>query len=131
MNSLKRQAAKAKRYDELKTEMVAYLRQVLAAKFLVLERETAKAAIELNLLSTELQGLQSTIATKEEEQAKIIEASYATDGELTEARKQLAAVQLDAERARGRPEYLVRQIKQIAQRMAMREHASADLSRQQ
>src|SRR5690242_20960071 len=52
VNSLKRQAAKAKRYDELRIEMIGYLKQVLAGKFQMLERETAKTAIELNLAST-------------------------------------------------------------------------------
>ena len=51
VNSLKRQAAKTKRYEELRTEMIGYLRQVLAGKFQMLERETARTAIELNLAS--------------------------------------------------------------------------------
>src|SRR5207248_10475419 len=49
VNSLKRQASKTKRYSELKSEATDYLRQLLAAKFRRLERETAKIAIELNL----------------------------------------------------------------------------------
>src|SRR5881227_250892 len=55
VNSLKRQAAKTRRYSELKAEATGYLRQVLAAKFRALEREAAKIAIELNLASAELQ----------------------------------------------------------------------------
>ena len=101
VNSLKRQAAKTKRYGELKREMVDYLRQVLAAKFQVLERETAKSAIELNLAGSELQDLQAAIAVKEEEQTKVLEISYAIEQELTDARKRLADLQLEAERARG------------------------------
>ncbi len=42
VNSLKRQAAKAKRYGELKTEMVAHLRKALTGRFQMLEREAAK-----------------------------------------------------------------------------------------
>ena len=41
VNSLKRQAAKAKRYEELKTEMVGFLRRALAGRFKVREREAA------------------------------------------------------------------------------------------
>jgi chromosome segregation protein len=44
VNSLKRQAAKARRYGELKTEMDARLRVALSGKFRMLEREAAKAA---------------------------------------------------------------------------------------
>ena len=54
-NSLKRQAAKTRRYGELKTEATGYLRQLLAAKFRRVERDMARIAIELNLISAELQ----------------------------------------------------------------------------
>ena len=54
VNSLKRQAAKAKRYGELKVEMEARLRVALAGKFRLLERDAAKSALDLNLASTEL-----------------------------------------------------------------------------
>src|SRR5205807_2366605 len=49
VNSLKRQAAKAKRYGELKTEMVAQLQKALTGRYCLLEREAAKTAIDLNL----------------------------------------------------------------------------------
>jgi chromosome segregation protein len=131
VNSLRRQAAKAKRYEELRTEMVAYLRQVLAAKFQILERETAKTAIELNWASTELQNLQTLVATKEQEQTQIIETSYSVEKELTESRKQLADLQLEAERARGKLEYQLKQIQQIESRLGASESESANLDRQQ
>lgn len=131
VNSLKRQAAKTKRYGELKREMVDYLRQVLAAKFQVLERETAKSAIELNFAGSELQDLQAAIAVKEEEQTKVLEISYAIEQELTDARKRLADLQLEAERARGRFEYQLKQIGQIEHRLSTSEAEAAELARQQ
>lgn len=131
VNSLKRQAAKAKRYEELKTEMVDYLRQVLAAKFQLLERESAKTAIELNLAGTELHELQSSVAAKEQEQTSVLESSYSVEKELTEARKQLSDLQLEAERARGKFEYQAKQVQQIEQRLRSSETESAELERQQ
>ena len=62
VNSLKRQAAKAKRYGELKTEMDARLRVALSGKFRMLEREAAKAALDLNLASADLRGLSEQVA---------------------------------------------------------------------
>src|SRR5436305_7893607 len=53
VNSLKRQAAKAKRYGELKTEMESRLRNLLAGKFWLLERETAKCALDLNVAAAD------------------------------------------------------------------------------
>ena len=44
VNSLKRQASKARRYGELKTELEARLRVVLSGKYRLLERDAAKTA---------------------------------------------------------------------------------------
>jgi chromosome segregation protein len=131
VNSLKRQAAKTKRYGELRAEGTTYLRQLLAAKFKLLEREAAQAAIELNLATTELKELQATVAANELEQSATQESSYAIDRQLTEARKQLADLQLEAERTRGRLEYQVRQIEQISQRLSASEVEGRELERQE
>src|SRR5581483_11452646 len=54
VNSLKRQAAKAKRYTELKAEMESQLRTVLAGRYVTLNDEAAKAAAALEEASAEL-----------------------------------------------------------------------------
>ena len=41
VNSLKRQASKARRYEELRTEMVTFLRQAVAGRFRMLEGDAA------------------------------------------------------------------------------------------
>ncbi len=130
-NSLKRQAAKTKRYSELKAEATTYLRQVLAAKFRMLERETAKIAIELNLASAELQMAQTTIAERETDQTAVLEQSYANEQELTGSRKLLADFHLEAERVRGRLEYQIKQIEQIEQRLMSGEQEARVLETQQ
>ncbi len=114
-NSLKRQAAKTRRYGELRAEATGYLRQLLAAKFRMLEREMTKIAIELNLASAELQNVQAAIQEGEAAQERVIGVSYSTEGELTDARKRLADLKLEAERTRGRLEYQSKQIEQITQ----------------
>ncbi len=130
-NSLKRQAAKTKRYGELKGEATGYLRQLLAAKFRVLEREMAKIAIELNLATAELQNAQAAIEEREAEQEKALGRSYATEGELTETRKILADLKIEAERTRGRLEYQTKQIEQITQAVSSGGHEVEALHRQQ
>ncbi|MGA8595220.1 MAG: AAA family ATPase, partial [Bryobacteraceae bacterium] len=130
VNSLKRQAAKTKRYSELKVEMAAYLRQVLAARYKLLEREIAKTVIELNLASGELESILAGVANGEAEQAALTESFYSTEAELTEARKQLADLQLEAERARSRLEYQTRQINQIESRLLARADEFSLLERQ-
>jgi chromosome segregation protein len=130
-NSLKRQAAKTKRYGELKAEATGYLRQVLAARFRQLERESAKVAIELNLASAELQVAQTAIGERETEQTALLESSYANEQQLTNARKLLADLNLEAERARGRLEYQIKQIQQIEGRLNAGETELRNLAQQQ
>ncbi len=130
VNSLKRQAAKTKRYAELKAQATSQLRQLLAAKFRMMERETAKIAIELNFASAELQEKQTAIHEQEIQQTQVLEASYATDRELTQARKLLADLQLEAERARGQLEYQAKQIQQIDQRLASGQQEALALQKQ-
>ncbi len=57
VNSLKRQAAKAKRYQELKGELEVQLRTVLAGRYVSLKAETEKAAAALEAASAELKDL--------------------------------------------------------------------------
>src|ERR1700683_4750573 len=54
VNSLKRQAAKAKRYRELKDELEGQLRTVLAGRYLTLKAEAEKSAAALELATNEL-----------------------------------------------------------------------------
>jgi len=131
VNSLKRQAAKTRRYAELKAEGTGHLRQILAAKSRMLEREAARIAIELSLGSAELEQAQKEIAACEQEQSRVQEASYATERELTEARQQLAGLQLEAERVRSRLEYQLKQIQQIGSRLAASEQEAERLQAQE
>ena len=54
LGSLKRQAAKAKRYGELKGELEGQLRTVLAGRYVTLKAEAEKAASLLETASAEL-----------------------------------------------------------------------------
>ncbi len=128
-NSLKRQAAKARRYEELKTEMVAQLRRSLIGRFSLLERDAAKVALDLNLANAEYQGLTTQVAEKEQEHQTIQESCYATETELTEARKRLAELRVEDERTRGRLEYQAKQIATIEQRLAQGETDSQEIEK--
>ena len=66
VNSLKRQAAKAKRYGELKADLEARLRVVLSGKYRLLERDAAKTAIEPEAAAAELKSLTEQVAEKEQ-----------------------------------------------------------------
>lgn len=127
MNSLKRQANKAQRYQELRTELVAALKVTLAGKFRILERDAAKAALDLNAASTELQQLTVEVAQQEQHETKLYEDAIATEQKLTEARQKLAELQVEAERTRGRLEGQKTQISSMEQRLTQGEGESSSL----
>jgi len=109
VNSLKRQASKAKRYEELRTEMVAHLRQAVSGRFRMLEREAAKLALDLNQAQSGFQGFAAQVTEKEREHGATREACYATEKDLTEARQKVAELNLESERTRGRLELQAKQ----------------------
>jgi chromosome segregation protein len=127
VNSLKRQAAKAKRYGELTVEMVAQLRRALTGRFRMLEREATKTALDLNAASAEFHDLSLQVAAKETEHAGLQEVAHSTETELTEARRQLGDLRLDHERTRSRLEYQAKQIGAIEQSLAMGETETREL----
>jgi chromosome segregation protein len=127
VNSLKRQAAKAKRYDELKGEMITQLRNALTGRFRMLEREAAKIALDLNAATSGLHDLSAQVSTQEKDHIALQEVAYANESELTQARHQLSEIRLDHERTRGRLDYQAKQIGTIEQRLAQDENESREL----
>jgi chromosome segregation protein len=131
VNSLKRQASKAKRYEELKTEMMAQLRKSLTARYLMLEREAAKTALDLSAAASEFQNLSDQVAQKEAEHGQLQQQCYRTESELRDARKQLGDLQLEQERTRGRLDYQAKEIAAIEQRLAQGESEAQQLEQRQ
>ncbi|MBV9506088.1 MAG: chromosome segregation protein SMC [Acidobacteriia bacterium] len=127
VNSLKRQAAKARRYTELQSELVARLRVVLDGRYRLLEREAAKTAIDLNLISAEWKSLSQKVAEKERAHEQEQAACYSLERELTAARQQLAERNVESERTRGRLEAQVRESGAIEQRIGQAEGESQEL----
>src|ERR1700719_1509127 len=58
--SLKRQAAKAKRYEELRADMLSHLRRAVGGRFRLLESEAVKLALDLNQAQTALKQFTET-----------------------------------------------------------------------
>jgi len=127
VNSLKRQASKARRYEELKAQSVEALRKRLVGRYRVIERDTAKVALDLNEATAQARNCAQAVAEKDKEQARLREQLYRTESELTGSRKRLADLGLEEERARGRLEYQARQIGSIEQRLAQGETESQGL----
>ncbi len=127
VNSLKRQASKAKRFGELKIELDTRLRVVLGGKYRLLERDAAKTAIDLTTAAGELKALGDQVAEREQAHETQQVACYEVEYKLTEARQQLAERQLDAERTRGRLASQVKESGAIEQRIAQNEKETQEL----
>jgi chromosome segregation protein len=127
VNSLKRQAAKAKRYQELKGELESQLRTVLAGRYVSLKAETERTSAALDAASAELKDLTQQATDNDAERQKAQEVFYALEAQLTEGRRQLAEMNLEAERTKGRLESQVREASTIEQRMAAADQETADL----
>ncbi len=102
VNSLKRQASKAKRYQELKGELEGQLRTVLAGRYVALKAEIERASAALEAASAELKDLTILATDNDAERQKAQEVFYALEAGLTEARQQLAEMNLETERTKAR-----------------------------
>jgi chromosome segregation protein len=127
VNSLKRQASKARRYAELKSQLEARLRVVLSGQYRLLERDAAKTAIDLNVASAELKSLGERVAEKEQAHERQQAACYSFEQQLTKARQQLAEMRVETERTRGRLESQVKESGAIEQRIGQAENESREL----
>ncbi|MEP7353194.1 MAG: chromosome segregation protein SMC [Acidobacteriota bacterium] len=127
VNSLKRQASKAKRYEELRGELVSHLRTAVSGRFYMLEKEASSLSEALTQAQASFLDLTQKLQTQEREHAVTQEACYLTDAELTSARAKLAELNLESERTRGRLELQAKQIGGIDDRLAAGEIESQDL----
>jgi len=127
VNSLKRQAAKAKRYKELKDELEDQLRTVLAGRYLTLKAEAEKSAAALELATNELKDVTIQAADRDADRQKAQEIFYALEAQLTHARRQLSEMNVEAERTKGRLESQVREAASIEQRMSRADQETTDL----
>ena len=127
VNSLKRQAAKTRRYGELKSELDARLRVALSGKYRLLERDAAKTALDLNLAAAELKSVSERVAEREQAQERAQAACYELEQRLTAARQKLAEKNIEAVRTRGRLESQVKESGAIEQRIAQGETETREI----
>jgi chromosome segregation protein len=102
LGSLKRQAAKARRYSEIREQMRGIVRQMLAGKARQLDAEAARIAKKLEeMTSAEAQHAQS-IQRQEGEQDLLNQRIYELDGELRQNQNHLNLTALEVDRSENR-----------------------------
>jgi len=127
VNSLKRQASKAERWAKLKVELEERLRIVLSGRFRLLQADASKTSAALDEAAGALKTLTEEVAGKEKAHESAQAACYEIEALLTDARQQLAAANVEAERTRGRLESQVKESGAIEQRIAQSEKDSQEL----
>jgi len=128
VNSLKRQAGKARRYEELKTELDARLRVALAGRYLLLEREASRIAAQLEAASASFNELQARVEQEDRAVTEAREEFYRLEAALTEARKRAAETRLEAERIQGQISSQARDIAAMEQRLQQGESETEQLA---
>ena len=102
LGSLKRQAAKARRYSEIREQMRAIVRQMLAGKARELEAQAERIAAALaEFAAAETQHAQA-IQQQEGEQDRLSHRNYELDTEIRQNQNQLNLTALEVDRAENK-----------------------------
>jgi chromosome segregation protein len=130
MNSLKRQAAKAERFAQVRDELRARIRVVLASRMAAMDSEQTRLDAEIAALSDHISTAAAEIGTMEASQHTLTERGYELESSTqeTQARANSAAVEL--ERAAARERGNTERVAELEARMAA-SSSELDQTRQQ
>ena len=127
VNSLKRQAAKARRYQELRAEMTRKLALALGSRYRRTERQALQGAVDLNLASEELRKHSARAESLEAEHSTVQKESFELETVLENRREALTAAALETDRARQRMDYQTRLGEENAARIQQAEGELASI----
>jgi chromosome segregation protein len=102
LGSLKRQAAKARRYSEVRDQMRAVVRQMLAGKARELDAEAERVAASLAELNASETQQAAAILSQESEHDRVNQRIYELDAELKQNQNVLNLTALEADRSENR-----------------------------
>ena len=117
VNSLKRQAQKARRYRRLREEMRSLLKIIFTADYYRLNQAIDRVARELDEASRNQTELDARLSELESENRAASAQSRTAEDHLTDLRERAAAVELEADRARNRRAFEEQQIKELSARI--------------
>ncbi|HUK89658.1 MAG TPA: hypothetical protein VLZ81_04595, partial [Blastocatellia bacterium] len=117
VNSLKRQAAKARRFGRLRDEMRALLRLVFTADYYILSQAAERIRVEMDEAVAAQVELDSLVASHEDEHRRASTEARAAEDNLATLKEQAAAIELEADRIRNRRKFEEQQLKELAARI--------------
>ncbi|HSB10836.1 MAG TPA: AAA family ATPase [Blastocatellia bacterium] len=117
VNSLKRQAQKARRYRRLREEMRSLLKVIFTADYYRLNESIERVARELDEAEQNQARLDARLSELETEHRAASAEARAAEDQLAELRQRAAAVELEADRARTRRAFDEQQIAELTARI--------------
>ena len=117
VNSLKRQAQKARRYRRMREEMRSLQKVVFAADYYRLTESIERVARELEAAAVKQSEIDSIIIAHESEHRTVSAEARAAEDRLAGLRETAAAIELEADRARNRRAFEQQQIAELTARI--------------
>ena len=117
VNSLKRQAQKARRYRRFREEIRSVMKVVFAADHYRLDEANQRIARELDEAARNQTDLDSQLTERETEHRGVSAHARSAEDSLSGLREQAAALELEADRARNRRAFEEQQIKELGARI--------------
>ena len=127
LESLKRQAGKARRYRAVRDEMRAVERVLFGLRFLDLEAQSASLALRLSAEGERESAATIALETEEAQMEVRRHVVYEAEGRLTEARARLGEVTLAVDRHQGKSGYCQEQIGDTDARSAQARQEAEEL----
>jgi chromosome segregation protein len=115
-NSLKRQAARARRYQRLRAEMRELMRAVYVADYRATRSALGELAEQWDAVAARETAAQARIMTMETDEIQLSHEARAAEARLNEARAEAANVDLDTARTNQEQGYLTEQLQALAMR---------------
>src|SRR5467141_481403 len=122
LGSLKRQAAKARRYSEIRDQMRGIVRQMLAGKARELDAEAERTSKQLEELTAAESQRATAIQQQEGEQDRLNQRIYELDAEIRQNQNVLNLTALEADRSENRIAFNRQRAAELAGR-----HAQVDV----
>jgi chromosome segregation protein len=130
LNSLKRQAAKARRYKDLREELREKLTSILYSKLVGLEATIEQTRQELAEAAERADAKRQELSTLDADQASTQQRSFQVEDLLRQGHENLAQDNLELDRCQNRIQYSHEQLVSLEQRLQETEGESASIDAQ-
>ena len=116
VNSLRRQAGKARRFRALREEMSGRMKLVLVSRWMAIESDCRKLSLQIEGLQQKIVAESRTLKSREVEHKESRQQSDEMDDRLTALREEKNDLEIETERSTARLERCAQQLSDLAER---------------